>query len=374
MVEQTGFFHDERCLWHSTGEAVLFLPVGGWLQPLAGGGHPESPESKRRLKSLLDVSGLTAQLAVSSAEPADMNDLLRVHTAGYIDRFQTLSSGRGGEIGPEAIFSHGGFEIAALSAGLAKRAVADVLDGIRPNAYSLSRPPGHHCLPDSGMGFCLLANIPIAIEAAKASRGLGKVAVLDWDVHHGNGTQHIYYQRDDVLTISLHQENCFPTDSGAVAERGEGPGVGFNVNVPLPPGSGHETYLHAMRTIVIPALEKFRPDLIVVASGLDANAVDPLARQLLHAGSFREMTRLVNDAADNLCGGRLVVVHEGGYAESAVPFCGLAIIETLAGISTEVVDPFEETFIAQQPTPRVVDYQIAIVDDIARDLKGPQHQ
>jgi acetoin utilization deacetylase AcuC-like enzyme len=177
-----------------------------------------------------------------------------------------------------------------------------------------------------------------------------------------------------VLTISLHQENCFPTDSGAVAERGEGPGVGFNVNVPLPPGSGHETYLHAMRTIVIPALEKFRPDLIVVASGLDANAVDPLARQLLHAGSFREMTRLVNDAADNLCGGRLVVVHEGGYAESAVPFCGLAIIETLAGISTEVVDPFEETFIAQQPTPRVVDYQIAIVDDIARDLKGPQHQ
>ncbi|MDT5337442.1 MAG: hypothetical protein QOD90_2947 [Mycobacterium sp.] len=374
MVEQTGFFHDERCLWHSTGEAVLFLPVGGWLQPLAGGGHPESPESKRRLKSLLDVSGLTAQLAVSSAEPADMNDLLRVHTAGYIDRFQTLSSGRGGEIGPEAIFSHGGFEIAALSAGLAKRAVADVLDGIRPNAYSLSRPPGHHCLPDSGMGFCLLANIPIAIEAAKASRGLGKVAVLDWDVHHGNGTQHIYYQRDDVLTISLHQENCFPTDSGAVAERGEGPGVGFNVNVPLPPGSGHETYLHAMRTIVIPALEKFRPDLIVVASGLDANAVDPLARQLLHAGSFREMTRLVNDAADNLCGGRLVVVHEGGYAESAVPFCGLAIIETLAGINTEVVDPFEETFIAQQPTPRVVDYQIAIVDDIARDLKGPQHQ
>jgi acetoin utilization deacetylase AcuC-like enzyme len=373
MVEQTGFFHDERCLWHSTGEAVLFLPVGGWLQPLAGGGHPESPESKRRLKSLLDVSGLTGQLAVCSAEPAGMEDLLRVHTAEYIDRFQALSAGRGGEIGPEALFSHGGFDIAALSAGLAKRAVADVLDGRRPNAYSLSRPPGHHCLPDRGMGFCLLANIPIAIEAAKAGHGLGKVAVIDWDVHHGNGTQHIYYQRDDVLTISLHQENCFPTDSGAVVERGEGAGLGFNLNVPLPPGSGHDTYLHAMRTIVIPALETFRPDLIVVASGLDANAVDPLARQLLHAGSFREMTRLVKDAADNLCDGRLVVVHEGGYAESAVPFCGLAIIETLSGIRTDVVDPFEETFIAQQPTPRVVDYQIAIIDDIARELKGQQY-
>lgn len=368
MGERSGFFHDERCLWHSTGEAVLFLPVGGWLQPLAAGGHPESPESKRRLKSLLDVSGLTGQLAARSAEPATREDLLRVHTAEYVDRFQELSAGRGGEIGPEALFSHGGFEIASLSAGLAKQAVADVLEGALTNAYSLSRPPGHHCLPDSGMGFCLLANIPIAIEAAKAGHGLGKVAVIDWDVHHGNGTQHIYYQRDDVLTISLHQENCFPTDSGAVAERGEGAGLGFNVNVPLPPGSGHETYLHAMRSIVIPALEEFRPDLIVVASGLDANAVDPLARQLLHAGSFRGMTRLVVDAADALCGGRLVVVHEGGYAESAVPFCGLAIIETLSGIRTEVVDPFEETFIAQQPTRRVVDYQIAIVDDIAREL------
>jgi acetoin utilization deacetylase AcuC-like enzyme len=219
------------------------------------------------------------------------------------------------------------------------------------------------------MGFCLLANIPIAIEAAKATRGLGKVAVVDWDVHHGNGTQDIYYQRDDVLTISLHQENCFPIDTGAVEELGEGPGRGFNLNVPLPPGSGHDTYLHAMRTIVVPALEAFRPDLIVVASGLDANVVDPLARQMLHAGSFREMTRLVQEVADGLCGGRLVVVHEGGYAESAVPFCGLAIVETLSGIRTDVLDPFEETFVAQQPTARVVGYQTAIVDDIARQLR-----
>lgn len=367
----TGFYHDELCLWHSTGEAVLFLPVGGWLQPLAGGGHPESPETKRRLKALLDVSGLTRRLAVSTAEPATVEDLLRVHTADYVERFRGLSAGRGGEIGPEALFSHGGFEIAALSAGLAKRAVADVLNGAVRNAYSLSRPPGHHCLPDTGMGFCLLANIPIAIEAAKASHGLGKVAVLDWDVHHGNGTQHVYYERDDVLTISLHQENCFPVDSGAVDERGAGPGRGFNVNVPLPPGSGHDTYLHAMREIVVPALEDFGPDLIVVASGLDANVVDPLARQMLHAGSFRELTRLVTQVADDLCDGRLVVVHEGGYAEAAVPFCGLAIIETLSGVRTDVVDPFEETFIAQQPTPRVVEYQVAIVDDIARRLRQP---
>lgn len=371
MSTATGFYHDERCMWHSTGESVLYLPVGGWLQPLAGGGHPESPESKRRLRSLLDVSGLTPKLSVNSAEPATTQDLRRVHTEPYIARFRELSAGAGGEIGEEALFSHGGYEIAALSAGLAKRAVQDVLSGLVTNAYSLSRPPGHHCLPAEGMGFCLLANTAVAIEAAKADLGLGRVAVVDWDVHHGNGTQAIFYDRADVLTISLHQENCYPVDSGTVEERGEGAGAGFNLNVPLPPGSGHETYLHALREIVIPALEAYGPELVVVASGLDANMVDPLARQMLYAGSFREMTAMLMDAADSLCAGRIVAVHEGGYAESAVPFCGLAIIETLSGVRTDVVDPFEETFAAQQPTKRVLEYQRALVDDMSGQLRLP---
>ena len=169
-MSRTAFYHDERCLWHSTGEAVLFLPVGGWLQPLAGGGHPESPESKRRFKALLDVSGLTDRLDVHSAARVTDEDLLRVHGREYIERFKELSAGKGGEIGEEALFSHGGFEIATLSAGLAKRAVFDVLDGSYRNAYALSRPPGHHALPNEGLGFCLLSNISIAIEAAKAQR------------------------------------------------------------------------------------------------------------------------------------------------------------------------------------------------------------
>lgn len=367
---KTGFYHDEWCMWHSTGEAVLFLPLGAWLQPITGAGHPESPETKRRFKSLLDVSGLTEQLAVRSAKRVARKDLLRVHSSEYIERFKTLSDDRGGEIGPEALFSHGGFEIACLSAGLAKQAVLDVLDGTVRNAYALSRPPGHHCLRDQGMGFCLLANIAIAIEAAKAERGLGRVAVVDWDVHHGNGTQSIFYDREDVLTISLHQENCFPTDSGAVDERGTGAGKGFNVNIPLPPGSGHETYLHAISEIVLPALESYKPELIIVACGLDANAADPLARQMLHSGSYREMTQMLLRLADRLCGGRLVAVHEGGYAEATVPFCGLAVVETLSGVRTDAVDPFEEIFIAQQPTTSVVDYQRKIVDAIAQELRG----
>jgi acetoin utilization deacetylase AcuC-like enzyme len=218
------------------------------------------------------------------------------------------------------------------------------------------------------MGFYLLANIPIAIEAAKAEHGLGRVAVVDWDVHHGNGTQAIFYDRPDVLTISLHQESCFPPGSGGVDERGEGGGEGYNLNVPLPPGSGHETYLHAMRRVVVPALERFRPELVVIASGLDANAADPLARQMLYGGSYREMTRLDTYAAEVLCQGRLVAVHEGGYAEATVPFCGLAVVETLSGARTAVEDPFEELFAAQQPSRRMLEFQFGLVDEMAEVL------
>ncbi len=365
MDYDTAFYHDERCLWHTTGEAVLVMPVGGWLQPPAGGGHGESPETKRRFKALLDVSGLGNQVAQLSAPEATEEDLLRVHTREYLERFKAASDAGGGEEGLFAPFGAGSYEIAKLSAGLAKRAVSDVLSGIYRNAYSLSRPPGHHCLPDSAMGFCLLANIPIAIEAARAGSGVEKVAVLDWDVHHGNGTQSIYYERPDVLTISMHQENCFPPGSGNVEERGAGAGAGYNANVPLPPGSGHETYLYALRRIVVPALERFGPELVIIASGLDANAADPLARQMLYGESYRQMTRLLLEAAEVLCGGRLVAVHEGGYAESTVPFCGLAVVEELSGARTAVEDPFEELFAAQQPDPRVVEFQRALIDEMA---------
>ena len=368
MEATTAFYHDERCLWHTTGEAVLVLPVGGWLQPPAGGGHAESPETKRRFKSLLDVSGLGARIAQHSASEATEDDLLRVHGREYVERFKAASDGGGGELGLLAPFGPGGYGIAKLSAGLAKRAVSDVLLGNHRNAYSLSRPPGHHCLPDQPMGFCLLANIPIAVEAAKAEHGVEKVAVLDWDVHHGNGTQAIFYDRPDVLTISVHQDNCFPPGGGGTAERGEADGEGYNVNVPLPPGSGHETYLHAIRRVVVPALERFGPDLIVIASGLDANAADPLARQMLYGDSYREMTRLLMESAEDLCDGRLVAVHEGGYAESTVPFCGLAVVETLSGARTEVEDPFEELFAAQQPTGRLLDFQRGLVDEMAEVL------
>ncbi|TBU98539.1 class II histone deacetylase [Stutzerimonas kirkiae] len=362
MPRRTAFFFDERCFWHAAGLHSLIVPVGGWVQPPSAAGHAESPESKRRLKNLMDVSGLSERLLLRSAPLASLEDLLRVHPASYLQRFQAMSEAGHGELGEEAPVGPGSYEIARLSAGLAIGAVEAVLRGEADNAYALSRPPGHHCLADRGLGFCYLANIAIAVEAARARHGLERIAVLDWDVHHGNGTQSIFYERDDVLTLSLHQDRCFPVDTGSLEERGTGAGLGYNLNVPLYPGSGHEAYLYALRRLVLPRLEAFRPQLIIIACGYDANAVDPLARMQLHSESFRAMTALLLDAADRLCDGRLVLVHEGGYAEAYVPFCGHAAIEALAQVRTEVQDPFLAMITAQQPDAAFQAFQRAELD------------
>jgi acetoin utilization deacetylase AcuC-like enzyme len=295
-------------------------------------------------------------------------DLLRVHPAAYLDRFADLSVKGGGDMGFEASFGPGGYDIARISAGLAADAIDAVLRGEVHNAYALSRPPGHHCLPDTGMGFCLLANGALAIERAIARHKLSRVAVIDWDVHHGNGTEAIFYERPDVLTISLHQEKCFPTDTGRTGDRGRGSGEGYNINVPLLPGGGHQSYVDAMELIVLPALERYRPELIVVACGFDASIVDPLSRMMAHSETFRYLMQATRDAADQLCKGRVVVIHEGGYSEAYVPFCGHALIEALSGHRTAVTDPNLEISIEQQPGAEFQKLQRRILEEQARDL------
>ncbi len=348
----TGFFWDERCFWHFGGAYALTLPVGGVVQPMSAGGYPDGPETKRRLKNLMDVSGLSGDLNLSSAPPATREDLLRVHPGQYLDRFKTLSDAQGGELGPRAPFGPGGYEIAALSAGLAMGAVDAVLEGAAQNAYALSRPPGHHCLPDRPNGFCLLANIAIAIEAARASGKAKRFAVLDWDVHHGNGTEAIFHDRADVLTVSIHQDRNYPLDTGGAEDRGAGAGLGANVNIPLPPGTGHKGYMAAMNEITLPAIRAFAPDIIIVACGFDAGAFDPLGRMLATSETFRVMTRDTRALAEEVCGGRLVLVHEGGYSEAHVPFCGHATLEALSESTIRVADPVLETHVARQPDAR----------------------
>ncbi|MEM1232680.1 MAG: class II histone deacetylase, partial [Pseudomonadota bacterium] len=304
--------------------------------------------------------GMLDQLHVSGAEAATEEDLRRVHPASYLDAFKAASDAGGGELGLRTPFGQGGYELCALSAGLAKRAVADVLAGVVPQAYALSRPPGHHCLPDYPNGFCLMANIAIALEAARAATPDLRVAVLDWDVHHGNGTEAIYADREDTLTISLHQERNYPMDTGDAETDARA-----NINVPLPPGGGHATYLYAMERIVRPALARFKPDLIVVACGFDAAAIDPLSRMLATAETFRVLTRSIKEAAADLCDGRLVLVHEGGYSEVYVPFCGHAVIEELEGSGPTAPDPFATTFALRQPGERFEVFARGWIDDLA---------
>jgi acetoin utilization deacetylase AcuC-like enzyme len=368
MSNRTAFYHDEKCLWHTTGEHALVMPVGGWVQPVASGGHAESPESKRRFVSLLSVSGLGADIDILSAPPAAETDLARIHPWNYLRAFKTASDSGGGDLGDYAPFGRGSYEIARLSTGLGVRAVDDVVSGRYRNAYAMTRPPGHHCLPHRPMGFCLFANIAVAVETAIARHGLGRALILDWDVHHGNGTQAAFEERDDVYTISIHQDRCFPPGYSGFEERGRGAGAGFNLNIPLLPGGGHDAYLYAYDRLVAPVIAEFRPELIVIASGLDANAADPLARMQATSATFAALTGRVMAAADAHCGGRLVAMHEGGYSEAAVPFCGLAIVETLAGVKTPVEDPFLPIFDAQQPNPRFVAFQRGLIDEMAGQL------
>lgn len=216
------------------------------------------------------------------------------------------------------------------------------MNGSVQNGYSLTRPPGHHARPSEGMGFCIFANAAIAIREMQKKYGLEKIAVVDWDAHHGNGTEEIFYDDPSVLTISLHQDNLFPLDSGGMECRGAGRGEGYNINVPLPPGSGKGAYRACLDRIVLPALFAYRPQLIVVTSGFDACGLDPLARLMLNSDVYREMTQKLMAAANDLCGGRIAMTHEGGYSRAYAPFCGLAVMETLAGRKTGVVDPFND--------------------------------
>jgi acetoin utilization deacetylase AcuC-like enzyme len=288
-----------------------------------------------------------------------------VHTASHIVQVKDLSAGNGGQLGFSAFTGPGGYEIALLAAGATMAATEAVISGSVGNAYALVRPPGHHAGPTGSMGFCIFNNIAIAIRAAQARHGIGRVAIVDWDVHHGNGTQAVFYDDPTVLAISLHQDGVFPQVGqppfGAITETGSGKGVGSTINVPLPAGSGTGAYRAAFDRIVLPALNAFKPEMIVVACGLDAGNHDALGRMTLGPEDFRWMTLAVMSAATTLCGGRLVLSHEGGYHAPSAPFLALPIFEALSDKSSGVDNPIANRM-AGLPSPILLPHQEAAVE------------
>ncbi|MCL2855477.1 MAG: class II histone deacetylase [Defluviitaleaceae bacterium] len=332
-MKKTAFICDESYFWHNTGGGALFEPAVGYIQEL---GFVENPESKRRIKNLLMRSGLMEQLVQIKPTAATEAQLEYFHTRRHIEAVRHLSQTTGGDCGDSAIVGIGSYEIAKLSAGGAITAVRTVMENPEmPTAYALTRPPGHHAEADRGVGFCIFNNAVIAAKYAQKHLGVSKIAIVDWDAHHGNGIEDAFYEDDSVLFISLHQEGYDPVDRGGAKDLGKGQGRGFNINIPLYAGSGDAVYKYAFDQIVIPAMERFAPELIIVSAGQDANFFDPLSRLMVTTEGYRYMTRAIKGL--NL---PMVCLHEGGYCPSYVPFCTHAIIEELSGIQTDAGDPF----------------------------------
>ena len=363
-MRRTGFAFHERLLWHDAGPAASVIPSGGMVEP---GPHAESPERVRRIRNLVEVSGLGEQLVALRPREATTAELLRLHTQPYLDRVKALSDGRGGDAGYYAPVGPSSYEIAALAVGACLVAVDAVVAGEVENAYALVRPPGHHALAGTGIGGCIFGNVALAALHARAVHGIGRIAIIDWDAHHGNGTQAAFYDDPTVLTVSLHQAGCFPPDSGRIDELGEGAGRGANINIPLPPGSGTGAFDAAFERVVVPALDAHRPELVLIACGFDSSAWDPHARLMLHSAAYRRLTQALLGVAERHARGRLVAVHEGGYAPGYTPFCGLAVLEELSGIATGVEDPFLPIFLGygyQDLQPQ----QEAVIDAVAAAL------
>jgi acetoin utilization deacetylase AcuC-like enzyme len=292
------------------------------------GSHPESPERMVAIGRALRAAGMFDDLLVLDPRPALLEEVLAVHSPELVDLIRQAAHQGGGWLDPDTWVSPTSFDVAMLAAGGALRAVDAVMEGETTRAFALVRPPGHHAEPDEAMGFCLLNNIAIAARHALSAHGLERVAIVDWDVHHGNGTQAAFWREPQVLFISLHQYPFYP-GSGSQAEQGEGAGAGATINIPLRAGSDDAVYLSAFEGTVIPALHAFQPQLILVSAGYDAHVSDPLAMMRLQTETFGTFARLLRTAADELCAGRLVLVLEGGYNLTAL---GASVVETLRGL------------------------------------------
>jgi len=346
MSETIQIYWHPDCLGHDTGLGCYDLEASPLIEIPEP--HPETPERLVNIKSILERGPLRNRIEWKNGNSAQRGDLLAFVDRDYLDSVYAAAdrvASEGAALrfdGATTVVSEGTLKAVQAAAGCALDAVGAILDGQTKVAYALIRPPGHHASRKMADGYCLVNNIGVAVERA-LSRGVKRIAVLDWDVHHGNGTQAGFYDRADVLTISLHMplgswgENH--PELGTVDEVGEGPGKGRNLNIPLPYGSGDQAYAMAVERIVQPVLEDFDPELLVIANGLDANQFDLNGRNLLSMAGFRELGQFAKTIADKHCDGRLLLVQEGGYAATYTAFCAYAVLEGVLGVTEPMRDP-----------------------------------
>lgn len=293
--------------------------------------HPEKPERLQAVREALERAELWDRLPREEPEPAGSELLELVHPRGYLDQVRRASRPPGVWLDPDTYAVEGTWRAVAAASGAAVRAVDAVVRGQASWAFALVRPPGHHAGFGRAMGFCLVNHVAVATRYAQERLGVRKVLVLDWDVHHGNGTQEVFYRDGGVLFASVHQEGWYP-GTGAMEETGEGDGEGLTVNIPLPAGVGDEGYRTVFEEVLIPLGDAWRPELVVVSAGFDAHHTDPLGRMQLTEAGFGRLVSLLQEAAGRWCGGRVVLVLEGGYDPRGLPRCVEATLRVLAGL------------------------------------------
>jgi acetoin utilization deacetylase AcuC-like enzyme len=318
----------------TTPENAASRPPGLIVDPVflehdSGRGHPESPLRLETLYKRLETSSVTGRFVSLEYRPAAPSDLALAHDEGYIATVERFCRERGGRIEADTHVGRRSFEVAAKAAGAALAATDAVLTGEVPRAFVAARPPGHHAVRDAAMGFCLFNNIAVAAAHALARHDLDRVLIVDWDVHHGNGTQDIFYSSERVGFFSSHRHPFYP-GSGLEEETGIGAGVGTKFNLPIAFGTERKEFLSRFESKLHDAVRKTQPQLILISAGFDAHHADPIGSLGLETEDFATLTRMLVDAANATCGGRIVSLLEGGYNVERLADCVEAHLRGLA--------------------------------------------
>jgi acetoin utilization deacetylase AcuC-like enzyme len=317
---KVGYVYDPVYLRHDTGE------------------HPENARRLEAILAGLERSGLKQRLTLISPRPATSAELGLVHEKTYLARIKEVADIGGGWLDADTVMSPGSYEAALYAAGGAIRAVDAVTAGEVSSAFALVRPPGHHATPHKAMGFCIFNNVAIAASYAMKTFGLDRVAIIDFDVHHGNGTQEAFYDDPAVLYVSTHQYPHYP-GTGAIEETGSGRAAGTNVNIPLPRGCGDAEYERVFQQIIVPVVRRFRPALLLASAGYDAHWSESLADMRLTVSGYAKIAGIINEMAVVLCRGRLVLCLEGGYSLEAMASAVGDTFNVLLG-DAGIEDPF----------------------------------
>jgi acetoin utilization deacetylase AcuC-like enzyme len=307
-----GFVYDPLFLEHDTGA------------------HPENGARMTAVMALLESSRLLDKLERIPIRAATADELALVHDPRYVDAVRRAAEQGGGWVDPDTLITPRSYDVAAGVVGGTLEALGAVLRGDVRAAYCLVRPPGHHATPVQAMGFCLFNHVAVAAAWARERHGLERVAIVDYDVHHGNGTQDAFWQDRGVLYVSTHEYPFYP-GTGAADETGDGPGRGHTINVPMPHASGDAEHRRAFEEVVVPALRRYRPQLILVSSGFDAHHADDIALQQLSVEGFGALAGVLIGEAQGLCEGRILFAQEGGYHPVALPWCVRRVVELLRG-------------------------------------------